>query len=98
MMDAIAVRQIASTSKAGAADAGELLADSIENMINREKKGIGEFPFLPSEVNNCSTLQQRVRRSPAFERERNVVQSAILGIGLDLKSQFAAHFKAISRA
>jgi hypothetical protein len=43
---AIAVRQTASTSKAGAADAGDMLADSIVNMINRETKGIGEFPLL----------------------------------------------------
>ena len=41
-IDAIAVRQIASTPKADAADAGDMLADTIVNMINRETKGIGE--------------------------------------------------------
>jgi len=48
MIDAIAVRQIASTPKAGAADASDALADNIVNMINQETKGI--FESRPSPI------------------------------------------------
>ena len=41
IIDAIAVRQIASTSKVGAADASDILADNIVNVINLETKSIG---------------------------------------------------------
>jgi hypothetical protein len=43
MIDAIAVRQIASTSKAGAAAAGNTPADSVVNMSNRCRR----ISFLP---------------------------------------------------
>jgi hypothetical protein len=61
MIDAIAVRQIASTSKAGAADAGETPADSMVNMINRQTKGMGEFPLLPSILHVQPDSASRVR-------------------------------------
>src|ERR1700730_4447680 len=43
---AIAVRQIASTSKNGAADASDMLADNIVNAINRETKSMGDSPVF----------------------------------------------------
>jgi hypothetical protein len=46
IIDAIAVRQIASTSKDGAADA-DMLADNIVNVINLETKSIGVCPLSP---------------------------------------------------
>jgi hypothetical protein len=42
MMDAIAVRQIASALKAGAADAGDMLANNIVNAIDRKTKCMGQ--------------------------------------------------------
>jgi hypothetical protein len=45
MIDAIAARQIASTSKAGVADACDMLANSIVDAINRKAKSMGE-PLL----------------------------------------------------
>src|SRR6476646_5332542 len=46
-IDAIAVRQIASTSKDGAAGASDMLADNIVNVINLETKSIGVCPLSP---------------------------------------------------
>jgi hypothetical protein len=42
MIDAVAVRQIASTSKAGAAEAGDMLASNIVNAIDQKTKCIGD--------------------------------------------------------
>ena len=47
IIDAIAVRQIASNSKDGAADASDMLADNIVNEINLETKSIGVCPLSP---------------------------------------------------
>jgi len=63
MIDAIAVRQIASTSKAGAADAGDMLADSIVNMINQETTDIGESTFFHLELYKlCETEAPDIER------------------------------------
>jgi hypothetical protein len=48
IIDAIAVRQIASTSKDDAAEAADMLADSIISVINREMKSIGVSTFSRS--------------------------------------------------
>jgi hypothetical protein len=46
IIDAIAVRQIASTSKAGAPDARDMLANNIVNVINQRMKGIVMPPLF----------------------------------------------------
>jgi hypothetical protein len=47
IIDAIAVRQIASTSKAGAPDARDMLANNIVNVIHQRMKSIGIPPLFP---------------------------------------------------
>jgi hypothetical protein len=45
-IEAIAVRQIASTSKNGAADAVNIVDENIESAISRKVKSTGETPLL----------------------------------------------------
>jgi hypothetical protein len=54
IIDAIAVRQIASTSKAGAADARDMLANNIVNVINRKTKSIGKSLLYPDRFSTFS--------------------------------------------
>ena len=47
----------------------------------------------PERSLGCSSRMRIIARARTFESERDVAQTRILGVGLDLESQFPAHFQ-----
>ena len=83
IIDAIAVRQIASTSKVGAADASDTLADNIVNVINLETKSIVVCPLSPDRsFTFCPDLYKLYEtETPDIESDELIIKTIAPGPG-----------------
>ena len=86
IIDAIAARQIASTSKDGAADASDMLADNIVNVINLETKSIGVCPLSPDRFLTFSPELYKLyeTEAPDIESDELIVKAIARGPPGDL--------------